>query len=89
MAATTKQALTSAAVVAAACGFLAAPDLVTQILTATGTFAVITVVLLICLRLFPVNRWPLARQRTFIWSIAAAIGVFIALLPTLMRSPAN
>jgi multisubunit Na+/H+ antiporter MnhB subunit len=80
-----KRALIAAAVVAGVSGLLTTPDLITQIFTAGVSFAAILGILFVCLRFIPMERWSLAKQRTFTWLVAGAIGVFFVLMPSAIR----
>ncbi len=81
----TKRALIAAAVAAVVSGFLTTPDLITQIMAAIISFAVIVGVLLLLLRVLPVATWSSVRQRTFTWLVAVGTGASFVFLPPLIR----
>jgi hypothetical protein len=75
------RALLAAAVVAVLIGILSTPDFNQIIITAISSFILIVGVLFICLWIFRVANWSLAKQRVFICLVAIGMGVFIVFFP--------
>lgn len=70
------------AIVATSC--LAIPEVLTMVLTLSVGFVFSLTVLVVFLRLAPIDRWPLARQKSLIW-LVAAVSPVIPYTPLLLR----
>ena len=77
----TRRALIAAAVVAVAIGVISIPDVIQVLITAISSFFLLVGVLFICLWIFRVASWSLARQRIFTRLVAISTGVFIVFFP--------